>query len=174
MKKVIIRLVILVGIIFISCVLFDNDSYEVDFSTNATIYRIDDPTYSDTVTITFCGEYTDSMLIPDTFEGQVLFANRNIVDLDDSIVTAEFENNYSVPLITRIDGFSYTSRIHSVLRDPAERNYVIILFNEYSDTDGKISAKLDVTQLEFICIGALSREDAIDLISNFHTVSIIL
>ena len=169
MKKGIIRLAILAGSILIACVLFDNNSYEVGFSTIASIYRVYDPTYSDTVTITFSGEYTDSILLSDTFKGQVLFAKRSVVDLDGSIVTAKFENNCSVPLITRINGFSYTSRIHSVLRDAAERNYVIILYNEYSNTDGKINATLDVTQLEFICIGELSREEAIDLIRIYYS-----
>ena len=111
-------------------------------------------------------------LVAYTSQAQTVFPdiliNSDNINLDEETVSLTFFNNIAVPKAKNKLGYQYTSRIHSVIRDGDNSNFVIILYNEYEVKDDQLSGRLDLEHPMFICVGDLTKDRAIDIIYNSY------
>ena len=112
------------------------------------------------------GEYYTSALQEDAFSGKVL-VEADQLEFKTKIVKLKFSDGIAVPVTEDELGYQYTSRIHSIIKHRKSSEFVVVLYNKYEVVDGKLIASINETNPLFICIGKISKEDALNLIFSY-------
>lgn len=81
-------------------------------------------------------------------------------------VVPSIENLKSLSILYGVP-VDHTSRIHSIIKHRKSSEFVVVLYNKYEVVDGKLIASINETNPLFICIGKISKEDALNLIFSY-------
>lgn len=161
---IVVIICLAIGIFTIINGTVEKRSNDVDLSMHGRFYSIGESEWAASCNISVSGVYEPGS---DCFSGHITINSDNI-NLDEETVSLTFFNNIAVPKAKNKLGYQYTSRIHSVIRDGDNSNFVIILYNEYEVKDDQLSGRLDLEHPMFICVGDLTKDGAIDIIYNSY------
>lgn len=154
--------VILLSVVFLSgC-----EQRNIDMTVSGIAYQTDDAAFQEACEVTFHGTYSESVLAPDLYQGQLSVHHASVIEPEDGVMELRFKDDIAVPMAKKASGYQYTSQIHSVLRDQSTHSLVLVVYNAYEITGDTIIGSFDKTNPVFICVGEISREDAIRLISD--------
>lgn len=156
-------------LIIISCIFlcFSSDSKAVHIEVKGCFYDSGGEGIEGPCEIAVDGDYYTSFLRKDIFAGRIV-VDSDPAKIDVNIAELCFSDNIAVPITEDELGYQYTSKIHSIIRVNFPSEFVIVLYNEYSVSGGKLIASIDKTSPIFICVGKISKQEAIDLIYSYY------
>lgn len=168
MKKcVLISVCILFLIVLLLYFPYQNETLQI--SVDGRLYNTGNDNNPELCKVHIDGKYSDSFRGSDRFRGKIVIES-SVASLEESLVTIQFSDNIAYPIAEKEFGYQYTTRIHSILRDSRSYGYVIVLYNEYHISDQSRTATYNPSDPIFICIGKVSKESALELISeSIHT-----
>lgn len=167
MKNAIIR-ILLTGILAIALLKITvPDRVELDFSGVGTMYSVSDPLYSEDIPVSFKGQIINTLVIDKIFKGTI--TADSLWDFNKApSVTVSFSNTVGKPIFYSQSGVIYTTPIHSVII-PENRDYAIIcLYSKYVASDDFVTASFSYDDSSFICVGNISRYDAIKTLDSLY------
>lgn len=119
---IVVIICLAIGIFTIINGTVEKRSNDVDLSMHGRFYSIGESEWAASCNISVSGVYEPGS---DCFSGHITINSDNI-NLDEETVSLTFFNNIAVPKAKNKLGYQYTSRIHSVIRDGDNSNFVII------------------------------------------------
>ncbi|MBE6932141.1 MAG: hypothetical protein E7464_01990 [Ruminococcaceae bacterium] len=138
----------------------------VDVTVSATAYKAEDAAFQEACEVSFCGIYHESIFSADSYQGQIVIRNSTLTKPDDVTMELRFDGDIAIPTAKTDLGYQYTPQIHSVLRNPDTQSLVMVLYNDYVETEDTRTGSFDPNNPVFLCMGEISREDALKLISE--------
>lgn len=153
--------VLLLAILFSGC-----GQRIVDVTMEAMVYQGENAAVQEACEVTFYGTYHESIFSADSYQGQIVIRNASITNPDEGIMELRFDDDIAVPTAKHASGYQYTPHIHSVLRDEDTRSLVLVLYNEYETAGDTRTGSFDPENPAFVCLGGISRADALGLISE--------
>ena len=156
--------VLLLAILFSGC-----GQRTVDVTMDAMVYLGENAAFQEACEVSFCGIYHESIFSADTYQGQIVIRNSSLTAPDDGTMELRFDGDIAVPTAKHVSGYQYTPYIHSVLRDEDTRSLVLVLYNEYKTAGDTCTGSFDPENPAFVCLGGISRADALGLISEHLT-----
>lgn len=166
MKRTVLSSMLLCVILLSVVLLSGCGQRNVDMTVSGIAYKADDAAFQEVCEVTFHGIYTESLLASGLYQGQISVHHASVIDPEDGVMELRFTDDIAVPTAKKASGYQYTSQIHSVLRDESAQSLVLVLYNAYEKTGDTLIGSFDKTNPVFICVGEISREDAIHLISE--------
>lgn len=142
----------------------DVSAKQIQVTLSGNVYSSKDEAYIETIQISISGDYRDSKIFGKGFHGEIDFSD-NDYDLQRGNIDINMSQIPYEPIISEMNGHHYTSRIHSIL-PYQENSYVILLYNQYEQTDNRTTGYLDLNNPFFICVGNITREKALQIISD--------
>ena len=139
---------------------------KVNVTVDATAYCGEDAAFDEVCKVTFFGTYHKSIFSADSYQGQIVILNSSTTEPDENIVELQFDSDIAIPTAKTNFGYQYTPQIHSVLRNPDTQSLVMVLYNDYVETEDTRIGSFDPDNPVFVCVGEISREDALRLISE--------
>lgn len=152
-------LILLLAAIF-AC--YSKETTDICVTETARIYSSDDIRYAESHCVVIHGEYRKS-LFSNVFTGEVVFGEKDIFDTSGKTLRLEFHNNIAKAVLSDPSGYIYPSIFCSVILNAKHDGMVIVLYSEYSMVNNQVKALFDEDHAKFICIGAVTREEAIAL-----------
>lgn len=140
---------------------------EIDLSGIGTEYSVADDSYQKNLEVAFEGTYTHSVLTGRDFSGTI-FCDEIMGIKNDDTVTISFQdqNSFGTPVFQREVGYCHTTQIHSIFLSPLGDYAIICLYSNYSNNGGTLMATYKYEDSKFICIGDITREDALAIIEK--------
>lgn len=161
---VFLPVLLLVMLLFSGC-----GQQAVDVTVDAMVYQGENAAFQEVCEVTFYGTYHESIFSADSYRGQIVIRNASITEPDEGIMELRFDGDIAVPTAKHASGHQYTPHIHSVLRDEDTQSLVLVLYNEYETVGDTRIGSFDEANPVFVCLGGISREDALGLISEHLT-----
>lgn len=140
---------------------------EIDLSGIGTEYSVADDACQKNLEVTFEGTYTHSALTGTDFTGTI-FSDEIMGIKDDDTVTISFQeqDSFGTPVFQREVGYCHTTQIYSIFLSPFGDYAIICLYSNYSNNGEALMATYQYEDSKFICIGDITREDALAIIKK--------
>lgn len=163
----VLSLSIVIILILYMCIQDFSHQIEIDLSGIGTEYSVADDSYQKNLEVAFEGTYTHSILTGRDFSGTI-FCDEIMGIKNDDTVTISFQdqNSFGTPVFQREVGYCHTTQIHSIFLSPLGDYAIICLYSNYSNNGGTLMATYKYEDSKFICIGDITREEALAIIEK--------
>lgn len=118
--------------------------------------------------IQIVGEYKKAPISPGRFKGHISCDNIQGLDKTDT-VQLSFRHNVATLSITSPGGPIHSSQIYSVVYDADQQYVILVLYNDYQQRNGYVQATFNVDHAKFICIGNVSRDKSLEILTKLYT-----
>lgn len=142
----------------------------IDISTMAKEYAINEPFYQRERSVKINGTYKKSPISDGRFDGYMDLEGIQGFEAENDTVHLDFRRNIATPIIRSPSGYLRSSEIHSVVCDRDLQYAIIILYNKFQVSNDQIIASFDSRTAKFICIGDISRKQAIEILMQFYSL----
>lgn len=149
-------------LLILLCVCCYKEVTPVDAAERGYLYSASNDSYEEQ-TVLIRGEGRKS-LFSHVFTGEIVVGD-DILQTAGKTFQLKFHGDTAEVLLLNSAGYIYPSRLHSGVLNKARDGMVVVLYSEYRESDNSVTALLDSENLSLLCIGNMSKDEALSLLT---------